>query len=98
MERKEEARLRLKESEKRMGDSEPERLRYVVQKWKMKFFGHHVRAGRLTKVLLQGKVEGTRGRGRPRRSWTDDLDDWSGHSLATLCRKAINRKEWRKDV
>ena len=81
-----------------MGDSEPERLKHVVQKRKMKFFGHHVRAGRLTKVLLQGKVEGTRSRGRPRRSWTDDLEDWSGHSLATLCRKAIDRKKWRKDV
>ena len=34
-------------------------------------------AGVFTKRIIQGKVEGTKKCGRPRRIWTDDLKDWS---------------------
>ena len=27
---------------------------------------------------IEGRLEGKRGRGRPRRTWVDDLRDWTG--------------------
>jgi len=41
--------------------------------------------------LLEGKVEGKRGRGRPRRNWIDDLADWTGlESYERIKRAAEN--------
>ena len=36
----------------------------MVMKRKMQYFGHLVRAGRLQRLLVDGKVEGTRRRGK----------------------------------
>ena len=34
----------------------------------------------LTKICLEGMVEGKRARGRPKRRWIDDLKDWTNLS------------------
>jgi len=31
----------------------------------------------LEKCILTGMAKGTRGRGRPRRAWSDDIRDWT---------------------
>ena len=42
-----------------------------------KWHGHVVRTkGTLMNTVLQGKVEGTRGRGRPSRGFTNDATKW----------------------
>ena len=50
------------------------------------------------KTLTEGKVEGSRGRGKPRRQWEDDLKQWTGEGLGQLKRKEMCREEWKKNV
>ena len=76
----------------------PESIIDIIKKRKLKYFGHQIRKQAMAKVLIEGIVEGTRGRGRPRRQWEDDLREWTGCSLATLSRKANDRLQWRRCV
>ena len=49
-------------------------LRSGIMKRKYRYFGHIVRRdGGIEKHILQGAVEGKRGKGRPSTSWTDDM-------------------------
>ena len=81
------------------GGNDPERLMEVIKKRKLKFFGHQSRRrGRMTKVLIQGNVDGIRQRGRPKKNWADNMKEWSKHSLSVLSRRAVDMMGWRKDV
>ena len=42
----------------------------------MNYFGHIMRHNTLEKLVLQGKIEGARRKERPRRKWTDDIEEW----------------------
>ena len=42
----------------------------------MSLFGHIKRHDRLEKTILEGKLEGKRKRGKPRRVWTDDIKNF----------------------
>ena len=48
-----------------------------------------------TKLLMEGKIEGTRLSGKQRRTWTSDMLNWCGLSYMKCVRRAENRKEWR---
>ena len=50
-----------------------EELLRTVKRRKLKFFGHMARHNSLQKTVMEGRVAGRRGRGRPRRSWEDDV-------------------------
>ena len=56
-------------------DREKRSILKMVMKRKMQYFGHLVRAGGLQRLLLGGKVEGTRRRGGQRRTWAKDITD-----------------------
>ena len=48
----------------------------IAQERKMKFFGHvtkHPSELRLANTIMNGRVPGKRGRGRPRRCWITDI-------------------------
>ena len=47
---------------------------------------------------MQGMVEGKRGRGRPRRTWMNDVTKWTNLSAREVTRNAKDRQEWRKIV
>ncbi|CAH1248643.1 Hypp8338 [Branchiostoma lanceolatum] len=51
--------------------------------------------GTLAHTILQGKAEGARPRGRPRRSWISDLQEWTGHSANQMTRLAEDRQQWK---
>ena len=72
-----------------------EDLLATVKRRKLKWYGHVTRSGGLTKVILQGTVEGRRRRGRPKKSWIDNIAEWTGKSFTETHAMAHNRQEWR---
>ena len=73
-----------------------EKLLRTVRKRKLKWFGHVTRGSGLAKTILQGRVPGKRGQGRPRRQWGDNIREWTGLSGEQLQLHAHNREDWRK--
>ena len=61
-----------------------EDLLATVKRRKLKWYGHVTRPDGLTKVILQGTVEGSRRRGRLRKSWIDNIAVWTGKSSLRL--------------
>ena len=65
---------------------------YVKQPEKQKDVGHIMRnaSGHYDTLLrtIEGRLEGKRGRGRPRRTWVDDLRDWTGSKRYNQIKKA----------
>ena len=53
----------------------------TVASRKLRMFGHLIRKEGLEKTKLQGKVQGKRNRGRPRKCWQDDITGWSGRGF-----------------
>ena len=47
---------------------------------------HVCRHDTLPKIILQGTVNGSRGRGRSRKSWKDNIKEWTGQSMSSLLR------------
>ena len=47
---------------------------------------------------MEGTCEGRRGRGRPRRRWTQDIGEWMGVSTVEAGRQALERGEFRQAV
>ena len=67
----------------------------TVKKRKLSFFGHVMRHDSLQRDLLEGMVEGKRGRGRPRLQWSDNITQWTGLTFEKAKRTAQDRKRWR---
>ena len=79
------------------GPQEP--LLSVVKRRKLGWFGHISRRdGSLAKTIMQGTLEGSRRRGRPRKSWVDNIHDWTGLDSPTLTRTSQDRRDWRRIV
>ncbi|KAG1714924.1 NKAP family protein [Nymphon striatum] len=68
---------------------------------KMRFAGHVMRgsSGDLLNLILEGSIEGVRDRGRQRRTWGDDVKEWSQTtSIGDAKRTAESRENWRRIV
>ena len=61
----------------------------TIKKRKMTYLGHIMRkdGDNLEKMIIQAAVPGKRGRGRPRKSWLDDVIEWTGLSVEELLKK-----------
>ncbi|KAG1669601.1 NADPH oxidase 5 [Nymphon striatum] len=71
-------------------------LMNTIKKRKCTYFGHIMRKeDDLQRLLLEGKIQGRRGRGRPRTAWYHNIKEWTGMRYADCSRKAQNREEWR---
>ena len=70
----------------------------VVKKRKMRWYGHVSRSTGLAKTILQGTVKGSRRRGRQRKRWEDNIQEWTGLNLATSQRAVEDRDRWRRVV
>ena len=70
----------------------------IIKERKIRYCGHLLRHDSLQKELLEGKVEGKRGRGRPRKRWFDNIREWTGKSFVECKRLAQKRDDWRKMI
>ena len=66
-----------------------------VRERKLKWFGHIKRSSLPVRVVVEGMVEGKRGRGRPQRRWRDDVKQWTKLGWDELNCIVKNRQEWR---
>ncbi|CAH2270018.1 jg17871 [Pararge aegeria aegeria] len=62
-----------------------------------KFFGHITRNKHsMERLVVQGKVEGKRSRGRSPTRWTDIIKATTQTSTVQCSRNADNRDKWRR--
>ena len=69
----------------------------VIKIRRLEWLGHVIRMkeARSVKKIFEGKIEGRRGRGRPRLRWTDDVDDDLRKLGVKRWRmKELDREEW----
>ena len=50
----------------------------------------------LSKIALEGMVEGKRSRGRQPKRWRDNVCEWSGHTINRLNIMTQDRDLWKK--
>ena len=76
--------------------NETRQLYTTIRKRQTAFFGHVMRRGALENIVTTGKIEGKRGRGRPREMMLDGLRRWHGGiSSAELIQNTKDRDLWR---
>ena len=69
-----------------------------IKKQKLSYFGHIKRHDSLERIIMEGKVEGKRKRGRPNRQWKDDVGSWLEMSVTQAGQLALDRQQYRRCV
>ena len=75
-----------------------EDLLIILERRKLKWYGHVSRSSGLAKTILQGTVKGGRRQGRQRKRWEDNISERIGLEFTKSLRAVENREKWRKLV
>lgn len=73
-------------------------LERTAMRMKLAYFGHVLRGQGLEASVMLGMGGGSRGRGRPKKRWLDEVKDVTGRSIADLKEAARDRVGWRSFV
>ena len=65
----------------------------IVERGKVKLYGHVSRSSCLAKIILQSTVKGGRRHGRQRKRWEDNIREWTGLEFAKFQRAVENREK-----
>ena len=88
-----------KKSNKRVLVDAGQRSRHLlaeVKKRQLKYYGHVRRHESLQKVVLEGKIDGKRARGKPRKSWIGNVVATTGSKIKKNCSElTLERERWR---
>ena len=68
----------------------------IIRRCKLQGYGHVSCSSGLAKTILQGIVKGGRRRGKHRKRWKDNINEWTGLEFAKSQRAVENREKWRK--
>jgi hypothetical protein len=68
-----------------------EQLLSVVKRRKLACYGYVTRHDSLSKTILQWTANGSQRRGEYRKTWIDNIKEWTGLSVSTLLRVAERR-------
>ena len=61
----------------------------------LQYFGHLIRRNNIHRVLLEGKINGKRERGRPGASWANNIIKWTGFNYSDTMRTEQDRHRWK---
>ena len=66
----------------------------TINRRKLSWFGHACSHDTLPKIIQLGKTDRSHRRGRPRKTWTESIEEWTGQSMPLLLRIADDRSQW----
>ena len=69
-----------------------------IRTLKLSYYGHIMRKVNCLDKDIMGCVPGSRGRGRPRRRWREDISDWTGLRINDAARSAEDRDSRRRVI
>ena len=68
----------------------------IIKNRKCEYFRHFIRRpNSIQRLLLEARIDGKRGRGRPRTMRMDNIKDWLNLSYKECIRNVENREKWR---
>ncbi len=71
-----------------------------LKKIVLTFFSHTIRNNKCQLVpdIIQGKIEGRLGRGRPRICYIDNIKQWTDLKMSEVIQACHHRERWRSIV